>query len=411
MHIEIRKSSMLPAQRAWWDLPNFIKAMVGGYGSGKTYIGALRAIYLSYVNAPYPGMYVSPTYPMAKKTIIIALKDMLDKAQIDYVYNKMEHQFVITEWNGNIWIGSGEVPASLKGPTLAWAGIDEPFIQDKEVFKQMNARVRESRASQREIFLTGTPEELNWGYDLINNDKAEYDIGFVVAKTIANIHNPVEYAKNLQAAYDENEQKAYMDGEFLNLTHGRVYKDFTRELLKVRDEPGGHPDSLKELPIECGMDFNVDALSCEIYRKGPGWIHFFDEIRLKNANTYDMAEALQKKYPGIAIYPDATGSARKTSATMSDHAILRAAGFTVRAPLSNPPVKDRTNAFNALMRNGNISFENCGELISDLERCTWRSGDIDKRDPERTHASDAAGYAVVYNFPVISRNVSYSPAW
>ena len=124
-----------------------------------------------------------------------------------------------------------------------------------------------------------------------------------------------------------------------------------------------------------------------------------------------MAEALKKKYPGIAIYPDATGSARKTSATMSDHAILRDTGFTVRAPLANPPVKDRTNAFNALMRNGNVSFENCPELISDLERCTWRSGDIDKRDPERTHASDAAGYAMVYNFPVISRNVNYDPAW
>lgn len=400
---------MLPAQRKWWELPNFIKAMVGGYGSGKTYIGAMRSIFLSYVNAPYPGMYVSPTFPMAKKTIVIALKDMLDRARIDYSYNKTEHQFVIPEWSGNIWIGSGEVPESLKGPTLAWAGIDEPFIQDKEVFKQMNARVRESKATQREIFLTGTPEELNWGYDLINNDKGEFDIGYVVAKTIENIHNPEEYARNLQAAYDEDEQKAFMDGEFLNLTHGRVYKDFTREMMKERRE--GHPNSISHLPIECGMDFNVDALSCEIYRKGPGWIHFFDEIRLKNANTYDMAEALYKKYPGIAIYPDATGSARKTSATASDHEILRRAGFIVRAPKANPPVKDRTNAFNALMRNGNVSFWNMPELISDLERCTWRSGDIDKRDPERTHASDAAGYAVVYNFPVISRNVSYELAW
>ena len=101
---------MLPAQRAWWELPNFIKAMVGGYGSGKTHIGALRSLWLSYVNQPHPGMYVSPDYPTAKKTIIITLKDMLDKANVGYIYNINEHQFVIPEWNGNIWIGSGDVP-------------------------------------------------------------------------------------------------------------------------------------------------------------------------------------------------------------------------------------------------------------------------------------------------------------
>ena len=216
-HIEIRKSSMLPAQRKWWEIDNYIKVMVGGYGSGKTYIGAMRAIWLSYVNRPYPGMYVSPTFPMAKKTIIITIKEMLDGAGVEYTYNGTEHQFVIQEWFGNIWIGSGEVPDSLKGPNLAWAAIDEPFVQHQDVFKQMNARVRHKKAKHREIFLTGTPEELNWGYDLINNDGGRYDIGFVVAKTVENIHNPDEYVKAMRAAYSEEEQKAYLDGEFLNL--------------------------------------------------------------------------------------------------------------------------------------------------------------------------------------------------
>ena len=292
---------------------------------------------------------------------------------------------------------------------MAWAGIDEPFLQPIEVFKQMNARVRIKDDLLREIFLTGTPEELNWGYDLIHSkrvgsSKELLDVGVVFAKTEDNFHNSADYVKHLRMVYDENALKAYLNGEFVNLTHGRVYKYFTRALMKERTD-------LENLPIECGMDFNVDALSCEIFRKGPTWVHFFDEIRLKNATTYDMAEALKEKHPGITIYPDASGSARKTSSTRSDHAILREYGFTVRAHASNPPVRDRTNAFNALMRNGNVSFEGCPELISDLERCTWRNGDIDKRDPERTHASDGAGYAIEHLFPVISRKVTYSSAW
>ena len=45
---------MFSHQRDWWALPNFIKALVGGYGSGKTLIGSKRIIALALVNAPCP---------------------------------------------------------------------------------------------------------------------------------------------------------------------------------------------------------------------------------------------------------------------------------------------------------------------------------------------------------------------
>ena len=263
--------------------------------------------------------------------------------------------------------------------------------------------------------MTGTPEELNWGYDVATDGGNRYDIGVVFASTRDNPHLMDGYVDILESAYDEQHRAAYIDGQFVNLKVGRVYKDFNRSMVKERKDVVG--DNLKDLPIECGMDFNVDAMSCEIYRRGPTWIHFFDEIRLKNANTYDMAKALHAEYPGITIYPDASGSARKTSAVKSDHAILKGGTsdmpwrFKIVAPRSNPPVKDRVNAFNKLMREGNCSFWNVPELITDLERCTWRLGDIDKRDSERSHASDAGGYPVAYNFPIISRKVSYGEAW
>ena len=38
----IDKGRMLPHQRAFLELPNFVKLLVGGYGCGKTHIGALR---------------------------------------------------------------------------------------------------------------------------------------------------------------------------------------------------------------------------------------------------------------------------------------------------------------------------------------------------------------------------------
>ena len=394
MKFKIRQDKMLSHQLQWWNLPNRYRLMVGGYGSGKTYIGALRSIFLSYINKPLPGMYVSPTHGLAQKTIILTLKEIFRRSDIDFTFNQNKGEFRIHNWDGLIWIGSGDKPDSLRGPNLAWAGIDEPFIQKREVFEQMTARVRHPGATQSEIFLTGTPEELNWGYQLVNDSKL--DIGTVNASTLDNPHLPQDYKDSLLAAYSQEQIDAYVYGKFVNLTQGRVYKDFSRDKHVMKRETEGWE-------IAAGQDYNVDANTVCIFAYTSKEIAVFDEIRLKNSGTYDMAEALKEKYPGIKVMPDSTGSARKTSSSQSDHDIMRQAGFQVLAPRKNPPVRDRVNAVNRLLREERITFTNCPNLIMDMERNVWRNGDIDKRDPEQSHASDAIGYAINWLFPIHER--------
>jgi len=398
---KILKENMLPHQRRWWDLPNFVKLMVGGYGSGKTYIGALRSLYLSYLNAPQPGMYVSPSHNLGQKTIIITLKEIMDKAGMNYTYNQLKGEFIISNWNGRIWIGSGDKPDSLRGPNLAWSGIDEPFIQKRDVFDQMLARVRHPDAEQREIFLTGTPESLGWGYKLSQSNKI--DIGVIRASTLDNPHLPDEYKENLTSAYTPEQIDAYLHGKFVNLTQGRVYKEFDRDIHVLHRE-------LEGWTISGAQDYNVDANTVLIFAHNSSEIHVFDEFRMKNSGTYDMAEAVQKKYPGINIYPDATGSARRTSAAQSaqsDHEIMRQYGFKVLSPKSNPHVRDRVNAVNKLLKDRRLTIENAPNLLMDFEQNVWRNNDIDKRDIEQTHASDAIGYAVSWLFPIRERKITY----
>ena len=401
MRFRIRKENFLPHQLQWWDLDTFYKILVGGYGSGKTYIGALRCLYLSYMNAPYPGMYVSPTWGLATKTIILTLKEIMQRAELDFTFNQHRGEFIIHNWSGCIWIGSGDRPSSLYGVNLAFAGIDEPFIQRKEVFDQMVARVRVKDADHREIFLTGTPEQLNWGWKLTN--RTDLDMGIVYGSTLTNDYLPQQYKDNLLSTYSKEQIDAYVYGKFVNLTAGRVYKEFEREKHLTEREK-------MDLPIGIGMDFNVDAMSSVVFYKGSDWMHVFDEVRLKNSNTFEMCEVLKEKYPGAIVYPDASGSARRSSATQSDHDIIKKAGFRIRSPRKNPPVRDRVNAVNKLIRNGNFSCENCVNLVMDLEQNIWKSGDIDKSDPEQSHASDAIGYAINYLFPVRSR-IAVSKGW
>ena len=69
---------MFDHQREWWNLPNFIRGLVTGYGGGKTMALAKRMIALALHNAPVTVVTVSPTYPMARTTIVESIRELLD---------------------------------------------------------------------------------------------------------------------------------------------------------------------------------------------------------------------------------------------------------------------------------------------------------------------------------------------
>ncbi|TCD47012.1 phage terminase large subunit [Chlorobium sp. N1] len=410
MKVTIRKDRMLPHQREFWECRKFLNLLVGGYGCGKTHIGALRVIWLSYLNRPYPVLYVSPTYPQARRTIIFTLETLLSEAGVRYSYNKSYHEIRIPGWGGLIWIASGEIPNSLKGPNVAAAGIDEPFIQKRETFEVILSRVRENKAPHNEIFLTGTPEQLNWGYEVAMNDEGRFDIQVTYGRTEDNTHLSAQFISMLRSAYDENQVAAYMNGMFVNLTKGRVYRYFERtEHVRAAESLRPGPEEA----VQAGIDFNVEYMTAELFVRRGDRLHFFEEIRLADADTYLLADLLHGKYPGITLYPDASGSSRRTSARKSDHTILRDRGFRVLAPKANPAVKDRVNAVNNLQRTGRLTVGDCPHLVKDLERVVWKRGELDKHsDPKLTHASDAAGYAVSYLFPVrIERPYEQPTVW
>ena len=74
--------------------------------------------------------------------------------------------------------------------------------------------------------------------------------------------------------------------------------------------------------------------------------------------------------------------------------------------VSNPAVRDRVNCVNSRLKNRleevRILIDpKCKELIRDLEEVAWevdttgaRTGELNKKDPARTHASDALGYYI-----------------
>ena len=79
------------------------------------------------------------------------------------------------------------------------------------------------------------------------------------------------------------------------------------------------------------------------------------------------------------MYGVATGGSQRTSASRTDWQIVKEYlsglryGVTYQVPKANPPVKDRINCVNALLRNQAgerrlVVDPGCKELIVDLER-------------------------------------------
>ena len=110
----------------------------------------------------------------------------------------------------------------------------------------------------------------------------------------------------------------------------------------------------------------------------------------------------QQRYPNqkYICIPDPSGRSRSTSSRRSDHTILRDAGFEVHVERRTIPVLERVNCVNKALES-TIIDPSCKTLIKDFEQVINREGSriqIDKSDPNLTHASDGFGYSVWHYF-------------
>ena len=407
---KILMGGMFPHQREFWESKAFIKTLVTGYGGGKTMTGGKWSIAMALENPGIPFMTVSPSYKVAKKTIIITLKELLDGKRtlldgFSYKFNKSDHEFLIRYRGreGIIWCASGDDPDALKGPNLCGALIDEPFIQDRAVFEQMLARVRHPLAEVKQIGMTGTPEDLNWGYDIcLGDEKDNFDLHLVQASSKENKALGKEFTERLERGLSEKAAQSYVDGKFVALAEGLVYYGFARERNVIE-----FPEIPKGAKIGFGLDFNVNPMSAAMFWTINGHIHFFDEILLPNSDTYDMCETVLSEYGMFKpiCFPDATGKKRQTNAAagMTDFKIIKNKyKIKIDAPSANPSKRDRYNIVNGKLnpkvgRPTMTISPKCKKMIRYLE--SYAHEKMNNQE-EMSHILDAMGYPVARLFPM-----------
>jgi len=250
----------------------------------------------------------------------------------------------------------------------------------------------------------------------------------------------LEYLQALMLGTSPEAWAAQYQGHPANLVaNGNVYKSFHKErnVRPVAYDP--------RRPLCWSLDFNVDPMCSTIAQwheeimpytyltnEKKRTVSVLQEISLPNSSTLEACQefihrteqyrkASQGRRIHVRIYGDRSGNSRKTVGD-TDYVTIRdffrlhpEYAITTHLSNSNPAVKDRVNAVNAMLCNAADEVRclidpACTELIKDFVQVQWKrdssgntTGQIDKSDMARTHVSDAFGYFIQKEFGLTSR--------
>lgn len=156
--------------------------------------------------------------------------------------------------------------------------------------------------------------------------------------------------------------------------------------------------------IYIGMDFNVEHMAATCAKYLDGKLYVFKEYH-DFLDTPVLIETIRFDFPHdkIICFPDATGIKRGSAdAGTSDIALLRKAGFSVRARSRNPFIKDRVAAVNNAFNKKKlfIDCDRCPELTEALEQQVYANNGMPDKTAGLDHIVDAIGYMIAYLMPV-----------
>ncbi|MDD5168545.1 MAG: terminase family protein [Syntrophales bacterium] len=417
MNTIIRPTLNYP-QAQFIGLSNKFRAFVAGFGSGKTWVGCAGHAKHFYEFPRVNSGYFAPSYGQIRDIFYPTVEEAFYNWGLSTTIKETNHEVIVSR--GRIYLGmilcrSMDVPSSIVGFKIGHAQADEidlmPTDKAQDAWNKIIARMRYNVDGLKNgIDVTTTPEGFRFVHRIFVQQPAEkpelkVNYGLIQASTYENEANlPPDYIPSLIEAYPKELIEAYLNGQFVNLTSGTVYRNYDRNRCGSTEviRPGE--------PLFIGMDFNVQHMAACIHVQRPNGWHRVAELK-DLFDTPDMVRAINERWRPvggtqhrIVIYPDASGKSRKSvDASKSDIALLQDAGFEVRALSENPAVKDRINAANKAFEDGryHVNATACPWGAQCLEQQAYN----DNGEPDKTsgfdHMNEAGDYFINYEMPIV----------
>lgn len=444
------KQKLSKPQSKFWKLKCRFPLFVGGYGSGKSYMLETCAIRDLLQNPGANLAIYCPTYDLLKLNIIPRIIAKLDELKLFHIEHKGDHIVTVLGF-GTIIFRSMENPDRIIGYEVFRSHCDEiDLLEQKKaelVWNRIIARNRQkvvnpewqhckkrlengstsmtehvdketgdtyymqgkrriSRWQPNKVSAYTTPESFGFTYNRWKRKPAPgYE--YVVAPTYSNPHLDPTYIQSLRDTYTAQMVKAYIEGQWVNLTSGSVYPYFDRELHDTKVVP-----KAKE-PVHIGMDFNVTDMCATVHVVRRGVLYAVNEL-YGLLDTPDMCERIRDDYldkgHNVVVYPDSSGSGTTSkSASISDISLLKKAGFKIKAASKNPLIKNRVACVNKRfeIRKYFVNTTCCPEFTRSLEQQAYDDNTGQpKKDGELDNRNDGAGYLVNQLFPIVQRSAT-----
>lgn len=417
------RASLSYTQHKFITLPHKYKALVTGFGGGKTFVGCLDLLTFALQHPGTVQGYFTITYGLIRDIFYPTITEAAELLGLTVDIKEGNKEVHI--YNGRAYIGmiiarTLDNPANLIGFKIVRALIDEldtmPTEKAKQAFIKIQARMRiVLDGVLNTISVVTTPEGYKFVYDQwAKPPETEKDrikrahFGMVQGSTYENMmYLPSDYIQSLLESYPLELVRAYLLGKFVNLRSGSVYAeyDYLKNQSHKKLEPG--------LALIIGCDFNVGKMAACVMQMHGDELHVVDELHSIH-NTAALASKIVARYGEkwggrITMFPDATDG-RSTTSNTTDHQILREAGLTVIANNANPRIVDRVNCVN----NQFCDYEGkrklfvshaCVKTTHGLQAQVYDKNGKPEKESGVDHILDSLGYPITKLKPMRLRRV------
>ncbi len=222
-------------QKAFRDSPARYRALVGGRGSGKSFVGALDLA----VRAMAPGrgglLYgvYAPTYGMLKDASMRSLLEIGKRLGILKSINRSD--MTVTLGNGSeVICRSLDDPERARGPNLAGVWMDEASLIPRAAFDIVIASLRGGQGAPEWLSATFTPRgKGHWTYEVFGTPGP--DTALFHARTADNPFLPAGFFEAVRGQYTDHFARQELEGEFVDPA-GAVFQRHWFQIVETAPE-------------------------------------------------------------------------------------------------------------------------------------------------------------------------------
>jgi len=394
---------------------------------------------------------ISLTFPMSREILQPKIFDNM------HVPPGQPHQpfiptYEIKQWNtttATLTLKNGSIivfksadqgQAALQGAGRDLVAFDEAPPQI--VYNECAIRIE----AGRKLYIRGAatllpPEGVVGGVSWLYNAKIKpwqsgqrpKDLLLVGASIYDNPYMPKDEIERLEAIYPVGsvDRAIRLQGVWLPQVVGATAYSAFRSDIHVNPVLSREKHLNYHLPLLLAFDSNAAPCTATVWQQHGRLYRCFEEIVIERGGITELGKEFRRRFPHhgaeLMVYGDATSKRITAQTSQSDYDVLMSElqglpyPITLCLPTVNPPVRDRVNSVNFMLRGigGEVRVElgpTCKELAEDFETVLLdKNGGIKKtherKDPywRRTHTSDGAGYMFVYREPVGSVEAMRGP--